>query len=104
MPEIVFDLGFMLQGNSLADARGGCASGWLKHPHSAILMANFGRFMLQKQSFVEAEYPFNRAYSMRLSLPDSGRRTAMLLHELRRRANKAPERADKPRFAIHRGQ
>lgn len=94
LPEIVFDLGFVLQGNSLTDAREKrLRQRLVQEPHSASLMANLGALLLQKQSFAEAERLLEEAYRMRLSLPDSGRRTAMLLHELRRRANKAPERA-----------
>ena len=98
LPEIVFDLGFMLQGNSLADAREKRLRQRLAG-RSALCDTDgeLGRALCYRNSLCGGGVPLNRAYSMRLSLPDSGRRTAMLLHELRRRANKAPERADKLR-------
>ncbi len=94
LPEIIFDLGFVLKGDSLAEAREKRLRQRLAvDPYSAMLMANLGALLLQRQSFTEAEDLLQRAYAMRLSLPDNGRRTLMLLHELKRRHTKAPERA-----------
>lgn len=94
LPEIVFDLGFVLTGNSLVDAREKRLRQRLaEDPHSATLMSNLGALLLQKQRYDEAESLLQKAYSMRLSLPDSGRRTTMLLHELKRRRAKSPDMA-----------
>ena len=94
LPEIVFDLGFVLQGNSLTEAREKRLRHQLgENPQSAILMANLGALLLQKQSFGEAERLLEQAYGLRLSLPDNGRRTAMMLHELRRKHMHSPDRS-----------
>jgi len=94
IPEIVFDLGFVLTGSSLTDAREKrLRQRLVEDPRSASLMSNLGALLLQKQRYGEAEELLERAYGMRLSLPDSGRRTAMLLNELRRRRTKSPDMA-----------
>ena len=86
IPEIIFDLGVMLRGDSRLDAREKRLREQLaQYPNSALLASNLGTVLMQKQSYGEARQWLERAYAARYSLPDNGRRTLMLLHELQRR-------------------
>jgi hypothetical protein len=92
LPEIIFDLGVLLGGNSIADAREARLRKSLQEqPKSAMAANNLGALLVQKGQYEEAEQWLDRAYELRYALPDNGRRTLMLLHELRRRRAKAPE-------------
>jgi hypothetical protein len=94
IPEIIFDIGVMLRGSSLDDAREARLRRRLEeNPNSALLASNLGGVLLQKGNYAEAGKLLERAYAARYSLPDSGRRTQMLLHELRRRTAKAAGQA-----------
>ena len=94
LPEIIFDLGVILRGSSIADAREArLRKSLAETPYAALAASNLGAILVQKQQFAEAEMWLKKAYAMRYSLPDNGRRTLMLLHELRRRQAKAPSQA-----------
>ena len=96
LPEIIFDLGFMLRGDSRLDARESRLRKSLEqYPNSALLASNLGTVLMQKQAYAEAQIWLERAYSARHVLPDNGKRTLMLLHELRRRLKKSPAAAAK---------
>jgi hypothetical protein len=89
LPEIIFDLGIMLRGNSVADAREARLRKQIDaNPLAALAMCNLGALLMQKQIYAEAELWLQKAYEMRNSLPDNGRRTLMLLHELWRKLGK----------------
>src|SRR5690606_38140969 len=66
-------------------------------PDSAQLASNLGAVLMQKQHYAEAEKLLEQAYANRLTLPDQGRRTLMMLHELRRRHSKTPQRSSEKR-------
>ena len=90
IPEIIFDIGVMLRGSSLEDAREMRLRRRLEdNPNSALLASNLGGLLLQKGNYAEAAKWLEKAHAARYSLPDSGRRTQMLLHELRRHTSKA---------------
>lgn len=96
IPEIIFDLGLMLRGDSRLDAREARLRAQLQEfPSSALLASNLGTVLMQKQENAEAQIWLERAYSSRHVLPDNGKRTLMLLHELRRRQKKSPGAAAK---------
>ncbi len=89
VPEIVFDIGVMLRGNSVVDAREQRLRKQLEEtPNSALLAADLGAILMQKGEHVEAQKWLERACDARHSLPDNGRRTVMLLRELERRHGK----------------
>ena len=91
IPEIIFDIGVMLRGDSRLEARETrLRSDLEEHPHSALLASNLGIVLMQQQEYAEAHTWLERAYNARHSLPDNGRRTLMLLHELKRRQAKTP--------------
>lgn len=52
---------------------------------------------MQKQQYTEAERWLRKAERARYSLPDNGRRTCMLLSELKRRRDKSPTQIGSPR-------
>jgi tetratricopeptide (TPR) repeat protein len=94
IPEIIFDLGVMLRGNSRLDARIERLRKRLEEmPNSAILASNLGTLLMQQQKYAEAQNWLERAYAARYSLPDNGKRTLMLIHELRRRNSKSPQQS-----------
>lgn len=98
LPELIFDLGVVLRGSSLADARETRLRKQLKHtPNSALAAANLGAILMQKQHYTEAERWLRKAERARYSLPDNGRRTYMLLNELKRRRDKSPTQIGSPR-------
>jgi hypothetical protein len=89
VPEIVFDIGVMLRGDSVVDAREERLRHQLEEtPDSALLAANLGAVLMQKGELAEAQEWLERACATRHSLPDNGRRTVMLLRELERRHGK----------------
>lgn len=93
IPEIIFDLGVILRGDSRMDARVERLREQLSEmPNSAILASNLGTLLMQQQKYGEAQIWLERAYAARYSLPDNGKRTLMLLHELQRRTTKTPQR------------
>ena len=65
----------------------------LENPDEHWRRSNLGAILVQKQQFGEAQQWLDKAYGLRFSLPDNGRRTLMLLHELHRRQTKSPEMA-----------
>lgn len=94
IPEIIFDLGVMLRGDSRLDARIERLRKRLEEtPNSAILASNLGALLMKQQKFTEAQKWLERAYAARYSLPDNGKRTLMLLNELQRRNGKGPRRS-----------
>ena len=81
IPEIIFDIGVMLRGSSLEDAREMRLRRRLEdNPNSALLASNLGGLLLQKGNYAEAAKWLEKAHAARYSLPDSGRRTHMLLN------------------------
>lgn len=94
LPEIIFDLGVILRGDSRLDAKEIRLRKRLEElPNSAHLASNLGTVLMQKQQFDEALTWLERAYAARYALPDNGKRTLMLIHELRRRTSKSPQRS-----------
>jgi hypothetical protein len=92
IPEIIFDLGVMLRGESRLDAQEERLRRQLEqYPNSALVASNLGAILMQKQQYDEASKLLEQAYALRQSLPDNGRRTLMLLHELKRRKAKSPQ-------------
>ncbi|MEX1019820.1 MAG: tetratricopeptide repeat protein [Litorilinea sp.] len=86
LPEIIFDLGFILTGSSVLDAREARLRRRIQEtPDAALAMSNLGGILVQKKQFAEAETWLRRAYELRNSLPDNGKRTEMLLAELERK-------------------
>ena len=95
IPEIIFDIGVMLRGTSIEDVKEVRLRQRLeKNPHSALLASNLGVMLMQRGQYEEATSWLEKAYRARYSLPDNGRRTLMLLHELRRRKAKASEQIE----------
>lgn len=93
LPEIIFDLGVMLRGNDRLDGRIARLRKRLEEtPNSAILASNLGMLLMQQQKFPEALTWLEQAYAARYSLPDNGKRTLMMIHELQRRNSKTPQR------------
>ncbi|HXF64817.1 MAG TPA: hypothetical protein VNK95_24535 [Caldilineaceae bacterium] len=96
LPEIIFDLGVILRGDSIEDAREARLRQKLReYPGSAMIASNLGALLMQKRQYAEAEQLLEMAYAARFSLPDNGRRTTMLLHELRRKMSKDPAQASR---------
>ena len=90
LPEIIFDLGFILTGSSVQDAREARLRRRIQEvPDAALAMSNLGGILVQKKQYGEAETWLRRAYELRNSLPDNGKRTQMLLAELQRKHKSA---------------
>jgi hypothetical protein len=90
LPEIIFDLGIILTGNSLLDAREARLRKRIEeNAYAALAMSNLGGILVQKRKYQEAERWLRKAYELRNSLPDNGKRTLMLLHELERKSDRA---------------
>ena len=86
LPSIIFDLGIKLRGASKADVQERRLRRALqKNPFAVLAMANLGALLMQKQQYEEAQQLLGRAWEMRNSLPDNGRRTRQFLQELNRR-------------------
>ncbi|MCB0042531.1 MAG: hypothetical protein KDE23_22750, partial [Caldilinea sp.] len=64
-----------------------------KNPYAVLAMANLGALLMQQQEYEEAQQLLDRAWTMRNSLPDNGRRTRQLLLELNRRRAKTGQTA-----------
>jgi hypothetical protein len=95
IPEIIFDIGVMLRGDSRTDARIERLRKQLEdEPHSAIIASNLGTLLMKQENYTEALTLLEQAYEARYSLPDNGKRTLMLIHELKRRSSKSPQQAD----------
>ena len=91
MPEIIFDLGVVLSGNSKLLGREMRLRKQLEEaPDSAVLAANLGAVLMQRQEYGEAKRWLLQALAVRYSLPDNGRRAEMLLAELERKQNATP--------------
>ena len=94
IPEIIFDLGVMLRGDSRLEGRIERLRKRLEDmPHSAMLASNLGTLLMQQQKYDEALVWLEQAYAARYSLADNGKRTLMLIHELKRRNGKMPQRS-----------
>jgi hypothetical protein len=95
IPEIIFDIGVILRGDSRTDARIERLRKQLEEePHSAIIASNLGTLLMKQENYTEALTLLEQAYEARYSLPDNGKRTLMLIHELKRRSSKSPQQAD----------
>jgi tetratricopeptide (TPR) repeat protein len=95
MPSIIFDLGVKLRGASKVDAQEERLRKQLdKNPLSVFAMANLGALLAQKQQFDEAEPLLRKAWELRNSLPDNGRRTRQLLQEIQRKRMATPQSRD----------
>ncbi|MEZ4661362.1 MAG: hypothetical protein R2911_27750 [Caldilineaceae bacterium] len=91
IPEIVFDLGIVLRGNSLAEARETRLRRQLQaNPKSALAAVNLGAVLMQRGEYDEAERWLQQAICAKADLPDNGRRARMLLSEMQRRRAKSP--------------
>ncbi|MCB0067721.1 MAG: hypothetical protein M9936_12520 [Caldilinea sp.] len=94
LPSIIFDLGIKLRGASKADIQERRLRRVLqKNPYAVLAMANLGALLMQQQEYEEAQQLLDRAWTMRNSLPDNGRRTRQLLLELNRRRAKTGQTA-----------
>lgn len=103
IPEIIFDIGVMLRGDSRTEARIARLRKRLEEePHSAVLAANLGTLLMQQAEYDEAQVLLERAYEARYSLPDNGKRTQMLIHELRRRNSKSQPGTGQPQPMVSR--
>ena len=92
MPSIIFDLGVKLRGASKADAQELRLRRQLaRNPMAVFTMANLGALLAQRQAFDEAEPLLRKAWSLRNSLPDNGRRTRQLLQEIQRKRMTSPQ-------------
>lgn len=92
LPEIIYDVGVLFRGGSRADAREArLRRELIERPASVLAMVNLAAMLMQRQKYTEAEPLLMRATSMRLSLPDNGRRVQLMLLELRRRTAGSPE-------------
>ena len=95
VPEIIFDLGVVVQGQPRLLAKEMRLRKQLEEtPDSALLAANLGAVLMQRQSYAEAEQFLCQALEVRYSLPDNGQRAEILLADLRRQKAKAPHPVD----------
>lgn len=86
LPSIIFDIGVKLRGASKLDVQEQRLRQQLGKDANAVLaMANLGALLAQKREFVEAERLLQKAWLMRNSLPDNGRRVRQLLQEIDRK-------------------
>lgn len=89
LPSIIFDLGIKLRGASKADVQERRLRRVVqKNPYAVLAMANLGALLMQKQEYEEAQQLLDRAWELRNSLPDNGRRTRQFLQELNRRRSR----------------
>ena len=86
LPELVFDMGYLLKPTQRIQAREKRLRQKLAaNPNNALAAANLGGLLLQQRRYDEAEKWLIKALKMRRSLPDNGRRAIMQLRELRRK-------------------
>ncbi len=86
VPDIIFDLGVLLQWGDRITAKEKRLRRQLDHnPNHALAAANLGGLMIKQGKFGEAEKWLGQAIDLRESLPDGGRRAEMQLRELERR-------------------
>ncbi|MEM7128242.1 MAG: hypothetical protein AAF702_18060 [Chloroflexota bacterium] len=91
LPEIIFDLGVTLQGRSKLNAQEERLRKEIEsNPNAILAMANLGSVLMKKEEYEEAATWLEKAYKARRSLPDSGRRSQMLLNELERKRKRSP--------------
>ncbi|MEZ4705740.1 MAG: tetratricopeptide repeat protein [Caldilineaceae bacterium] len=87
----MFDLGIVLRGNSLAEARETRLRRQLQaNPKSALAAVNLAAVLMQRGEYDEAEKWLQQAMCAKAELPDNGRRARMLLNEMQRRRAKSP--------------
>lgn len=92
MPSIIFDLGVKLRGADKVDVHEQRLRKQLEeNPLSVFAMANLGALLVQKQQFEEAEALLRKAWELRNSLPDNGRRTRQMLQEIQRKHTAASQ-------------
>lgn len=95
MPSIIFDLGVKLRGANKIDVQERRLRKQLEeNPLSVVAMANLGAVLAQQQRFDEAEPLLRKAWELRISLPDNGRRTRQLLQEIQRKRTATPQSRD----------
>ncbi|HHY54262.1 MAG TPA: tetratricopeptide repeat protein [Chloroflexi bacterium] len=95
MPSIIFDLGVKLRGAAKVDSQERRLRKQLEeNPLAVMAMANLGALLAQKQQFDEAEALLHKAWELRNSLPDNGRRTRQLLQEIQRKRAATPQSRD----------
>jgi hypothetical protein len=88
LPAIIFDLGIMVRGADKMEVKEAQLRTQLaQNPSSAMAIANLGAILMKKQQYDEADRLLRKAWKMRYSLPDNGRRTRLLLQELARKRN-----------------
>lgn len=86
VPDIVFDLGVLLQWGDRITAKEKRLRRQLdRNPNHALAAANLGGLMIQQGKYGDAEEWLRQAIGLRQSLPDGGRRAEMQLRELERR-------------------
>lgn len=91
LPSVIFDLGVKLRGVSRLDGREEKLRERLAlKPYDVAALANLGAILMQKNQNEEAEQLLRKAWQMRFSLHDNGRRTQLLLQELERRRSANP--------------
>ncbi|MFN3981556.1 MAG: tetratricopeptide repeat protein [Caldilinea sp.] len=92
LPSIIFDLGVKLRGESKLDVEEERLRLRLERdPMAVSVMANLGVVLIQQGNYAEAEPLLQKAWSMRNSLPDNGRRVYQLLQEIRRKGSDSPK-------------
>ncbi|GIK73144.1 MAG: hypothetical protein BroJett021_21320 [Chloroflexota bacterium] len=92
LPSIIFDLGVKLRGESKLDVEEEKLRQRLaKNPLAVNVMANLGAILIQQGEYAEARTLLQKAWSMRNSLPDNGRRVQQLLQELERKTADSPK-------------
>lgn len=89
IPEIIFDVGFLLKPDRRdAEREARLRRKLADNPNAALAAANLGMLLLKRHEHEEARKWLHRAHSMRNSLPDNGRRVEMELRELDRRSSR----------------
>ncbi|MBE2238758.1 MAG: hypothetical protein IAE81_13285 [Caldilineaceae bacterium] len=92
LPSIIFDIGVKLRGASKSSVQEKRLRQQLhENPFAVIALANLGALLMQKEEFDEAEPLLQKAWSMRNSLPDNGRRVRQLLQEIQRKRASTPQ-------------
>jgi len=92
LPSIIFDLGIKLRGESKPDVKEERLRQRLeKNPMAVSALANLGALLIQQGKYAEAEPLLQKAWSMRNSLPDNGRRVYQLLQEAQRKRTDSPK-------------
>ncbi len=92
LPSIIFDIGVKLRGESKLDAEEERLRQRLEaNPMAVSVMANLGAVFIQQGNYAKAAPLLQKAWSMRNSLPDNGRRVYQLLQEIERKGSESPK-------------